>query len=307
MKILLAKPRGFCAGVNMAITTLDAALERFGVPVYVYHEIVHNTWVVDDFRRKGAVFVDHLEEVPDGATLLFSAHGVAPDIRRSAESRGLRTIDATCPLVNKVHGAVIRFAAEGYQVVLLGHARHDEIVGIMGEAPGIITLIEQIGEIDDLRFEPDEKLAYLTQTTISMHEARSMIDRLRERFPNIIGPPASSICFATQNRQEAVRRLAPEVDLVMVIGSNNSSNSRRLAEIAEEVNVCSYQVDGPNDIACGWFSGNETVLMTAGASAPEHIVRACIDILVARFGATVEERIIREENVRFQLPKELRE
>ncbi len=304
MKIILTKPRGFCAGVNMAVNTLDEAIGRFGVPVYVYHEIVHNTWVVDYFVRRGVCFVDRLEDVPAGSTLLFSAHGVSPVIRKIAEKRGLRTIDATCPLVNKVHKEVARFAAEGRKIVLIGHAGHDEVVGIMGEAPESITLIEREQDVARLTFSPAEidRLAFLTQTTVSGIEADRIIDALKKRYPTIEGPPAS-ICFATRNRQEAVRLLAPEVDTVLVIGSRNSSNSRRLAEIAEAVGTCSYLVDGPDDIGCGLFLDDETVLITAGASAPEEIVRQCVDVLVDRFGASVEERTVREENMRFIPPK----
>lgn len=309
MRILLCNPRGFCAGVNMAVNALEEAIRRFGGPVYVYHEIVHNTWVVEHFIRQGVRFVDRIDDVPEGATLLFSAHGVAPDIRNRARQRHLRTVDATCPLVNKVHQEVLRFAAEGRSVVLIGHAGHDEVVGIMGEAPDSISLVECREDVDRLDFSPEQARhsAYLTQTTLSGIEAEEIITALRRRFPEIVGPPASNICFATRNRQEAVRRFASEVDVVLVIGSRNSSNSRRLAEIAEAVGTCSYLIDGPDDISSGLFSGGETILVSAGASAPEEIVRRCVGILVERFGATVEERTVREENMNFLLPRELRD
>lgn len=273
--------------------------------MYVYHEIVHNTRVVEYFRERGVRFVDSVEQVPEGAVLLFSAHGIAPTIRRSAEARRLHTIDATCPLVKKVHQDVLGFAEAGIKIILIGHAGHDEVVGIMGEAPEDITLIERIEEIDRLQFAPDEQLACLTQTTLSVIETESMFERLRERFPDILLPSASGVCFATQHRQEVVRTLAPEVDVVLVIGSRNSSNSRRLAEIAESLGVCSYLVDGPDDVRDGLFFGSETVLVTAGASAPETVVRQCLDVLVQRFNATVEERIVREEKMRFAPPREL--
>ncbi|MDR3108629.1 MAG: 4-hydroxy-3-methylbut-2-enyl diphosphate reductase [Planctomycetaceae bacterium] len=307
MKIILAKPRGFCAGVNMAISTLDEALKRFGKPVYVYHDIVHNTWVVDEFRDRGVIFVERLEDVPDGATLLFSAHGVSPIIREAANKRGLRTIDATCPLVNKVHRAARQFAADGYTTILVGNKSHDEVAGIIGEAPDSIIVVENISQIHKLKIKKGSRLAFMTQTTISKYDTNIFIDALQKRFPDIVITPDSSICFATQNRQEAVSKLAAMADVVVVIGSNKSSNSRRLADIAESSNVCAYLVDGPDDIRGGWFKGDETVLITAGASAPEHIVQECIEVLIKRFHTTVEEHIVCEENIKFTLPKELRE
>ncbi len=306
MQIILANPRGFCAGVNMAIKALDAALERFGTPIYVYHEIVHNTWVVDDFTRKGVRFVDDMEEVPGGSHLLFSAHGVAPEIRLMALERNIRTIDATCPLVNKVHQDVIRYASDGYMIVLIGHRGHDEVIGTMSEAPEYIRIVENEEEINSLAFDEDVKLAYLTQTTLSVDETRRMIGRLRERFPRIVGPDAANICYATQNRQNAVRQLSFGVDIVLIIGSRSSSNSRRLAERAEAIGICSYLVDGPDDITTGWFRGDEIVLVSAGASAPEHVVQGCVDVLKTRFHATVEERRVCEETTVFRLPRELR-
>jgi 4-hydroxy-3-methylbut-2-enyl diphosphate reductase len=306
MKILLAAPRGFCAGVNMAIESLDLAIRAFGTPIYVYHEIVHNKYVVETFQAKGAVFVDSLDEVPPGSTLLFSAHGVSPEIRRVARERKLRAIDATCPLVTKVHLEAIRFAKEGYTILLIGHEGHDEVIGTMGEAPQAIVLVESVEHADRLTFAPGTKLAYLTQTTLSVDDANRIIDRLKARFPQIVGPPKEDICYATQNRQEAVRLLAAEADLVLVVGSQNSSNSQRLKEISVEMGVPAYLIDGPADIDDAWLAGVETIVLTAGASAPESIVEECIARLRQTHQATVEARIIRQEDVHFPLPRELR-
>ncbi len=306
MKILLAAPRGFCAGVNMAIESLDLALRAFGPPVYVYHEIVHNRYVVDSFRARGAVFVNDLEQVPEGSYLLFSAHGVAPGVRRVARQRRLTAIDATCPLVTKVHLEAIRFAREGYTIVLIGHEGHDEVVGTMGEAPQCMVLVEDIDDVDRLEPPANGKIAYLTQTTLSVDDANRIIRRLQERFPQIVGPPKEDICYATQNRQEAVRQLAQEADLALVIGSQNSSNSQRLKEIALEYGIPAYLVDGVQDIDLAWFSAEDTVLITAGASAPETIVEQCMAFLKEHFPATVETRVVRTEEVYFPLPRELR-
>ena len=305
MHIILVNPRGFCAGVKMAVEALTVALNRFGPPIYVYHEIVHNSWVVEEFRRQGVRFVDYINAVPPGSRLLFSAHGVSPAIRKIAEEQKLYTIDATCPLVNKVHKEVIRLAKEGYTILLLGHRGHDEIIGIVGEAPDTILVVETLAEIDAIHLPPNEKPAYLTQTTLSVDKAQSMITVLKQRFPEIVGPPTSDICYATQNRQDAVKELCQEADVVLVIGSVSSSNSRRLAECAAVPNVRSELVDGPDDIDFDWFNGSETVLVTAGASAPERIVCACIDKLRSRFETTIEERVIREERTVFQLPDSL--
>lgn len=306
MKILLANPRGFCAGVNMAIDSLDLALKAFGAPVYVYHEIVHNRYVVERFRNEGAVFVDDLHEVPEGSTLLFSAHGVSPAVRQLAAERKLHAIDATCPLVTKVHLEAIKFAKAGYTIFLIGHEGHDEVIGTMGEAPEAIILVETPEDVDRLEVADDTKVAYLTQTTLSVDDAQRIISRLRQRFPHIDAPKKDDICYATQNRQEAVSILAPEVQLVLVLGSQNSSNSQRLAELARERGVSSYLIDGPQDIDIAWFEGVETVLITAGASAPELVVQQCVELLKERFNATVESRSIREEDVHFPLPKALR-
>lgn len=305
MKIILASPRGFCAGVNMAIETLELAIQIVGTPVYVYHEIVHNKYVVERFRARGAVFVEDLSEVPPGETLLYSAHGVSPEIRRVATERGLRTIDATCPLVIKVHLEAVRYAKEGYTIVLIGHEGHDEVIGTMGEAPEAILLVESPEDVDKLELTT-EKLAYLTQTTLSVDDASRIIRRLEEKFPHIVGPPKADICYATQNRQEAVKILAQEANVVLVLGSQNSSNSQRLAELAGESTTRTYLIDGPEDIDLGWFTAEDTVLVTAGASAPETVVERCVDLLVDKFGARIESRSIREEEVYFPLPKDVR-
>jgi 4-hydroxy-3-methylbut-2-enyl diphosphate reductase len=307
MIIVLASPRGFCAGVNMAIASLDLALQRLGPPVYVYHEIVHNQYVVNSFRARGVVFVDRLQDVPEGATLLFSAHGVSPEVRDLARERRLTAIDATCPLVTKVHLEAVRFARQGYTVILIGHRGHDEVVGTMGEAPAAIILVETPQDVAALDLPAHTKLAYLTQTTLSVDDAQRVIQSLRARFPEIEGPPKDDICYATQNRQEAVRQLSAEADIVLVLGSQNSSNSQRLRELAAERGIPAFLVDGADSIDLSWFRGDETVLITAGASAPESVVQGCVHLLQQRFGAALEERILRVEEVRFPLPRELRE
>jgi 4-hydroxy-3-methylbut-2-en-1-yl diphosphate reductase len=306
MKIILASPRGFCAGVNMAIETLELAIKIVGTPVYVYHEIVHNKYVVERFRAQGAVFVEELSEVPPGETLLYSAHGVSPEIRRIAAERGLKTIDATCPLVIKVHLEAVRYAKEGYTIVLIGHEGHDEVIGTMGEAPEAIILVESPEDVDRLELSTD-KLAYLTQTTLSVDDANRIIRRLEERFPQIVGPPKADICYATQNRQEAVRILAREADVVLVLGSQNSSNSQRLAELAGDDTARTFLIDGPEDIDLTQFKSDDTVLITAGASAPETVVEQCVALLKDSFDAEVDSRTIREEEVYFPLPKEVRQ
>ncbi len=267
MRVILAGPRGFCAGVNMAIESLEGAIRRFGTPIYVYHEIVHNKWVVDRFRRLGVVFVNDLAEVPEDAHLLYSAHGVAPEIRQRAAQRHLRTIDATCPLVTKVHREAVRFAAQGCTVILIGHAGHDEVIGTMGKVPASIRLVRNAAEVDRLDVPDPSRVAYLTQTTLSVADAAEIIQRLRERFPAIVGPPTDDICYATQHRQEAVRTLAQGANLVLVVGSRNNSNSQRLTEIARAGGVPSRLIDGPADMDPAWFVGVETVVVTAGASA----------------------------------------
>ena len=306
MRVILAAPRGFCAGVNMAIEALDLAIQTYGASLYVYHEIVHNKWVVEGFRRQGVVFVDDLADVPKGSPLLYSAHGVPPEVRRQAAERHLTTIDATCPLVTKVHHEAIRFAQQGYTILLIGHGGHDEVVGTMGEASQAVRLVETLAECDQVEIPDTSKVAYLTQTTLSVDDAARIIERLRQRFPKIVGPARNDICYATQNRQEAVRALARESQVVLVVGSQNSSNSRRLAELARSCDVDAHLIDGPADIDPGWFSGNETVLITAGASAPENLVTECVNLLQEQFCALVETRVIREEHTRFALPEPLR-
>ncbi len=306
MKVLLASPHGFCAGVVMAIRSLERALDLLGAPVYVYHEIVHNKHVVQQFQKRGAVFVESLEEVPEGANLLYSAHGVSPQVRQTACQRRLRAIDATCPLVAKVHMEAARFAQLGYTIVLIGHEGHDEIIGVLGEAPERIILVETPEEVEHIQVSDPERVAYLTQTTLSVDEAKRVIDALRRRFPKIVAPPKEDICYATQNRQEAVREIAPQADLVLVIGSQNSSNSVRLAEVAQEHGAPARLIDDVGDLDPAWFEGVETLALTAGASAPEHLVQECLDWLQECFGAEVEHRVIHREDVRFALPKELR-
>ena len=306
MKIILASPRGFCAGVNMAIECLNMALDMFDPPVYVYHEIVHNRYVVEDFRQRGAVFVESIDQVPEGAHLLYSAHGISPEIRLLAKQRNLKTIDATCPLVTKVHLEAIRYAQKKYTVVLIGHKGHDEVIGTMGEAPEAIVLVQTPEDVDKLTVADPEKVAYVTQTTLSVDDAGRIIARLRERFPGIANPPKGDICYATQNRQEAVSLLSPEADVVLVLGSQNSSNSQRLAELAIDAGISAHLIDGPEDIRDEWFTGDETVLVTAGASAPEVVVEQVLDALRDKYQAIVEIRSIREEEVFFPLPRELR-
>jgi 4-hydroxy-3-methylbut-2-enyl diphosphate reductase len=306
MEIILASPRGFCAGVNMAIESLDLALNAFGAPVYVYHEIVHNKYVVETFRDKGAIFVDSLSDVPEGSNLLFSAHGVSPEIRRIARERKLYAIDATCPLVTKVHLEAVRYAKEGYRIILIGHEGHDEVLGTMGEAPDAMLLVESPEDVDKLEIPAGTKLAYLTQTTLSVDDATRIITRLRNRFPHIASPPKDDICYATQNRQEAVRVLSAGADIVLVLGSQNSSNSQRLKELATEQGVRGYLIDGVADIDPSWFKESDKVVVTAGASAPESVVQECIEFLTEKFNASVEIRELRKEEVHFSLPKELR-
>ena len=306
MKILLANPRGFCAGVNMAIECLDEAIKRFGTSIYVYHEIVHNRYVVDRFTRQGVTFVNAIAEVPEGSILLYSAHGVSPEIRQQSRDRKLHTIDATCPLVTKVHLEAIKYVKEGYNIVLIGHEGHDEVIGTMGEAPESITLVETPEAVDELPFAPDAKIAYLTQTTLSVSEAEAIIGRLRQKFPNIHCPPKDDICYATTNRQEAIDTLASNADAVIVLGSQNSSNSRRLMELGASHGAKAFLIDGIHELPEDALSVGDTVLISAGASAPEVVVQECIDSLVKKYGAEVESIVVREEHVSFPLPKELR-
>jgi 4-hydroxy-3-methylbut-2-en-1-yl diphosphate reductase len=306
MKIILANPRGFCAGVNMAIEALETALRFYGSPLYVYHEIVHNRPIVERFEKLGVVFVDDISEVPNGGTVLYSAHGVSPLIRRHSEERNLRAIDATCPLVTKVHKEAIKFAKEGYTILLIGHEGHDEVIGTMGEAPANMILVEDAADVDALTLPPDAKLAFLTQTTLSVDEAKAVIDAIKRKYPQVAGPNKDDICYATQNRQDAVKKLVTEADAVLVLGSQNSSNSQRLAELARTSGKPAYLIDRVTELKDEWFKPTDTVLVTAGASAPEEHVQDCIEHLKKTFGATVEPRTVREEDVHFPLPRELR-
>lgn len=306
MKVLLANPRGFCAGVNMAIDVVDQVLELQGPPVYVFHEIVHNRHVVDGFRARGVTFVDSISEVPEGGLVIYSAHGISPSIRRESKSRGLREVDATCPLVTKVHLEVLRFARDGYQIIFVGHADHDEAIGTVGEAPDTITVVETPEDAQNVQVSDPNKVAYVTQTTLSVADAMRMINVLKERFPNIRSAPKEDICYATTNRQAAVAALAPEADLVLVIGSKNSSNSQRLAETARFLNKPAYLIDDQNGVDPAWLEGVETVLVTAGASAPEHLVDGLLERLKKDFDAEIELRSIATEDITFEPPKSLK-
>jgi 4-hydroxy-3-methylbut-2-enyl diphosphate reductase len=306
VKLILASPRGFCAGVVMAIESLDSAIELFGTPIYAYHEIVHNRPVVERFRNKGVIFVDQIDDVPEGATVLYSAHGVAPEIREASIRRRLRAIDATCPLVTKVHKEAIRYAREGYTIVLIGHEGHDEVVGTMGEAPHHIVLVENEEDVEKLDLPSDAKVAFLTQTTLSVDETQGIIAALKRRFPQIEGPAKDDICYATQNRQEAVKDLAIEADAVLVIGSANSSNTLRLVEIARDLGKAAYLIDSVEEVQDEWFGREGTVLLTSGASAPDDLVLACVDYFRDRYDAKIETLVVREEHVNFPLPRELR-
>jgi 4-hydroxy-3-methylbut-2-enyl diphosphate reductase len=305
MKVLLASPRGFCAGVNMAIECLDEAIRRVGPGIFVYHEIVHNKYVVDRFTQQGVKFVNSIEEVPIGGILLFSAHGVSPEIRALARSRKLQTVDATCPLVTKVHLEAIRYANQGYNIILIGHEGHDEVIGTMGEAPESITLVETPEDVGRLPFTVNDKLAYLTQTTLSVAEATAVIQALRLRYPGIDSPKKEDICYATTNRQDAVRLLVESADVLIVLGSQNSSNSRRLMEMGASRGMPSFLVDGAQELMEEWFKRSDTVAVTAGASAPEVVVQECLDFLREKFDAVISEEVLRDENVHFALPREL--
>jgi len=305
-KLLLAAPRGYCAGVDRAVQTVERALERHGAPVYVRKEIVHNKHVVEQLRDRGAVFVESETEVPEGATVVFSAHGVAPSVHANAQGRGLQTIDATCPLVTKVHVEAKKFAAEDYTIVLIGHAGHEEVEGTMGEAPQHIVLIENEQDVDGLEVKDPEKVAYISQTTLSVDETQAIIARLRERFPAIVGPRTDDICYATTNRQAAVKQLARECDLVLVIGSRNSSNSNRLVEVAREHGADSYLIDNEAQVREQWLDGKHVVGITSGASAPEELVQRLVAFFTARGTADVQELEVVQEDVRFMLPKAIR-
>ncbi|WP_020470720.1 4-hydroxy-3-methylbut-2-enyl diphosphate reductase [Zavarzinella formosa] len=306
MHVILANPRGFCAGVNMAIEALETAITAFGTPLYVYHEIVHNRPVVEKFRSRGVVFVDGIDEVPNGGTVMYSAHGVSPAIREASASRNLRAIDATCPLVTKVHMEAIKYAKDGYTIVLIGHEGHDEVIGTIGEVPHAMVLVEDEEDVAALTIPADAKIAFLTQTTLSVYETEGIIKALRVKYPQIVSPAKSDICYATQNRQEAVRELSVEARVVLVLGSQNSSNSKRLEEIALHRGKAARLIDTAAEIRDEWFQPDDTVMITAGASAPEENVQECVEYLKTRFNATVESRVVREEHVSFPLPRELR-
>jgi 4-hydroxy-3-methylbut-2-enyl diphosphate reductase len=306
-KLLLAAPRGYCAGVDRAVQTVERALELYGPPVYVRKEIVHNKHVVGQLRARGAIFVDRETEVPEGETVIFSAHGVSPAVHTNAEARGLKTIDATCPLVTKVHVEAKKFAAEGYTIVLVGHQGHEEVEGTMGEAPEHFVLIETEDDVERLEVDDPDRVAYLTQTTLSVDETDRIIRRLHERFPNIVGPKSDDICYATTNRQLAVRQMARECDLVLVIGSRNSSNSNRLVEVARDHGADSYLIDNESQVSDEWLDGTRVVGITSGASAPEELVQRLVEFFRARGTKQVSEFEVVQEDVRFMLPKEIRQ
>jgi 4-hydroxy-3-methylbut-2-enyl diphosphate reductase len=307
-KLLLAAPRGYCAGVDRAVQTVERALDLYGAPVYVRKEIVHNKHVVESLRERGAVFVDELDDrIPEGAVTVFSAHGVAPSVHADAERRSLRTIDATCPLVTKVHREAVKFAAEGYTIVLIGHAGHEEVEGTMGEAPEHIVLVETEDDVDRLEVPDPDRIAYISQTTLSVDETRAIIARLRERFPNITGPRTDDICYATTNRQAAVKQMAAQCDLVLVIGSRNSSNSQRLVDVARAAGAQAHLIDNESQVREEWLAGARVVGVSSGASAPEELVERLIEFFRARGTRDVEEFEVLREDVRFMLPKTIRQ
>ena len=307
MRVVLAQPRGFCAGVERAIEIVERALKKYGPPIYVRHEIVHNKRVVEDLKAKGAVFVEELDEVPEGAITVFSAHGVSQKVEEDARSRRLPVIDATCPLVTKVHVEVSKLAREGYEFIMIGHKGHPEVEGTMGRIPGKVHLVSKAGDVDRLEVADPSKLSYVTQTTLSVDDTREVIDALKRRFPRILGPDVKDICYATQNRQAAVRELAREVDVILVVGARNSSNSNRLREIGSEMGVASYLIDDAGQLDPRWLKGAEAVGITAGASAPEELVQDLIARLrdFDEVDVSVLDGI--QENVQFKLPIELRD
>jgi 4-hydroxy-3-methylbut-2-enyl diphosphate reductase len=306
-KLLLAAPRGYCAGVDRAVQTVERALEIHGAPVYVRKEIVHNKHVVEGLSERGAVFVDEQTEVPEGAVCVFSAHGIAPSVRAGAEERGLMTIDATCPLVTKVHREAARFAADGYTIVLIGHDGHEEVEGTMGEAPEQIVLVQDEQDVEELEIEDSEHIAYVTQTTLAVDETSSIIARLRERFPNIVGPRTDDICYATTNRQSVVKQMAGDCDLMLVIGSRNSSNSVRLVEVARDCGTEAHLVDNAGEVQEEWLRGASVVGISSGASAPENLVQELVEFFRARGVRDISEFEVIREDVRFMLPKQIRE
>jgi 4-hydroxy-3-methylbut-2-enyl diphosphate reductase len=306
-RVILAAPRGYCAGVDRAVQTVERALELYGAPVYVRKEIVHNKHVVEELSKRGAIFVEEETEVPEGEMVVFSAHGVAPAVHENAASRHLRTIDATCPLVTKVHVEARRFAADGYTIVLIGHEGHEEVEGTTGEAPANIVLVQTVQEVETLEVPDPERVAFITQTTLSVDETAAIIAALRTKFPAIVSPKSDDICYATTNRQIAVKQLASECDLVLVIGSTNSSNSNRLVEVAREHGAASHLIDNHGQVLDEWLDGVETVGITSGASAPEELVEALVDYFRERGAEDVSELRTVHEDVRFMLPKEIRE
>jgi len=306
-RVLLAAPRGYCAGVDRAVETVERALDLYGAPVYVRKEIVHNKHVVEQLSARGAIFVEQETEVPEGEMVVFSAHGVAPAVHENAAARRLRTIDATCPLVTKVHVEARRFAEDGYTIVMIGHAGHEEVEGTTGEAPGSIVLVQTADEVERLEVPDPERLAFITQTTLSVDETAEIIAALRARFPAIVSPKSDDICYATTNRQIAVKQLARECDLVLVIGSTNSSNSNRLVEVAREHGAASHLIDNHGQVSDGWLEGVETVGITSGASAPEELVERLVEFFRERGAEDVAELRTVHEDVRFMLPKEIRE
>ena len=305
MKLLLSKPRGFCAGVERAIETVEKALERFGAPIYVKHEIVHNRHVVEDLKKKGAIFVEDLAEVPQGCRIIYSAHGVSPAVRDQAKRLGLIEIDATCGLVTKVHSAVKRYAAKGYKVILIGHKNHVEVVGTAGEAPDVTTIVEDVEDVKRLEFSLEEKLFYTTQTTLSLHDVKVVVEALLKKFPQIETLPSSSICYATTNRQMALSQITGQTQLILVIGDPSSSNSNRLRELAALQDVRSFLINDEKEIEAVWLEGVQVIGLTAGASTPEYIVQGCISKLQTLGVKQVEDVVFVEEDVVFQLPKQV--
>src|SRR6201994_817281 len=303
--LLLLKPRGFCAGVVRAIDIVRIALETFGAPIYVRKEIVHNRFVVNELAEKGAIFVDDIDDVPEGMRVIYSAHGVSPAVRARSKSRNLRVIDATCPLVTKVHVEAVKFARDGYALVLIGHEDHDEVIGTRGEAPAVTLVVGDVSEVDGLEVSDPERVAYLTQTTLSLDEARDIIQALKARFPKIVGPHSQDICYATENRQTAVKNVAHKADLVLVVGSNNSSNSNRLVEVSRNLSTNAYLIENSAAIDSSWLANASTVAVTAGASAPEVLVAEVVAYLRDRGFADVEEVEVMPENVRFGLPPDI--
>ena len=303
--LLLLKPRGFCAGVVRAIDIVRIALEAFGPPIYVLKEIVHNRYVVEELQGKGAVFVDSVEEVPEGERVIYSAHGVSPEVREASEHRRLRVIDATCPLVTKVHVEAVRFAKDGYSIILIGHGDHDEVIGTMGEAPAVTQVISSPEEVEQLTVPDPDRVAYTTQTTLSLEETKDVIAALRRKFPNIHGPAAQDICYATENRQVAVKQVASGADLLLVVGSDNSSNSNRLVEVARKQGIPAYLIENYRAIRTEWLDGIRTVALTAGASAPECLVQEAVSFLTQSGFTNLQEVEVMPENVRFGLPPEI--